>query len=104
MQHHRFVVIANATKCENLYYLNCAGSNLSLKENHRAMKRAGTDWTKESIWYKRYGHLGARNLERIVKKQLADGFNYEPKKWSSFCEPCVDDKQSTMSFPKTGGE
>ena len=97
-------MIATATKCGNLYYLNCAGSNLSVKENHTAMKGAITDRTKESIWHRRYGHLGARNLERIAKEQLVDGFNYEPKKQSSFCEPCVDGKQSTLPSPSTGGE
>ena len=68
------------------------------------MKCASTDRTKESIWHRRYGHLGARNLERIVKEQLVDGFDYEPKKESSFCEPCVDGKRSRWPFPKTGGE
>ena len=101
---NKFGVIATATKCRNLYYLNCTGSNLSVKENHTAMKSASTDRTKESIWHRRYGHLGARNLERIAKEQLVHGFDYEPKKESSFCEPCVDGKQSTLPFPKTGGE
>ena len=97
-------VIATATKCGNLYYLNCARSNLSVKESHTAMKWASTDQKKESIWHRRYGHLGARNLERIAKEQLVHGFDYEPKKESSFCEPCVDGKQSTLPFPKTGGK
>ena len=97
-------MIATATKCENLYYLTCTGSNLSVKENHTAMKCASTDQTKENIWHRRYGHLGGRNLERIAKEQLVDEFDYEPKKESSFCEPRVDCKQSTLSFPKTGGE
>ena len=101
---NKFGLFATATKCGNIYYLNCAGCNLSMKENHTAMKCASTDQTKESIWHRRYGHLGARNLERIVKEQLVDGFDYEPKKESSFCEPCVDGKQSTLTFPKTGGE
>ena len=101
---NKFGVTGTATKYGNLYYLNCAGSNLSAKENHTAMKCASTDRTKESIWYRRYGHLGARNLERIAKEQLVDGFDYEPKKESSFCEPCDYGKQSTLPFPKTGGE
>ena len=101
---NKFGVIATATKCRNLYYLNCTGSNLSVKENHTAMKSASTDRTKESIWHRRYGHLGARNLERIAKEHLVDGFDCEPTKESSFCEPCVDGKQSTLSFPKTVGE
>ena len=93
-------MIATDTKCGNLYYLNCAGSNLSVKENHTAMKCTSTDRAKESIWSRRYGHLGERNLERIAKEQLVDGFNYGPKKESSCCEPCVDGKQSTLPFPK----
>ena len=97
-------VISTATKCGNLYYLNCAGSNLSVKEDHTALKCSSNDQKKESIWHRRYGHLGARNLERIVKEQLVDGFDYEPKKESSFCKPCIDGKQSTLPFPKTGGE
>ena len=101
---NKFGVIATATKCRNLYYLNCAGSNLSVKENHIAMKCTSTDRTKESIWHRRYGHIEARNLERIAREQLVDGFDYEPKRESNFCEPCVDGKQSTLPFPKTGGE
>ena len=97
-------MIVTATKCGNLYYLDCAGSNLPVKENHTVMKCASTDRTKKSIWHRRYGHLGARNLRQIAKEQLVDGFYYSPKKESSFCEPFVDGKQSTLPFPKTGGE
>ena len=43
-------------------------------------------------------------MERIAKGQLVDGFDYEPKKESTFCEPCVDGKESTLPFLKTGGE
>ena len=55
---NKFGVVATPTKCGNLYYLNCAGSNLSVKENHTAMKCASTVRKKESIWHRRYGHLG----------------------------------------------
>ena len=43
-------------------------------------------------------------MRQIAKEQLVDGFYYSPKKESSFCEPFVDGKQSTLPFPKTGGE
>ena len=46
---NKFGVIATATKCGNLYYLNRASSSLSVKENHTAVKCASTDRTKESI-------------------------------------------------------
>ena len=38
-----FCVIAFSTKCGKVFYLNCAGSNLSVKENHTAVKYASTD-------------------------------------------------------------
>ena len=69
-------VIATATKYGNLYYLNCAGSIEENKEHQTVMKCARkNDETKECIWYGRYAHLGARNLERIAKEQLVDGFD-----------------------------
>ena len=98
-------VIATATKYGNLYYLNCVGSIKDNKKHQAAMKCASrSEETKEWIWHRRYGHLGARNLERIAKEQLVDGFDYDAAKTPSFCEPCVDGKQCRMSFPKTGGE
>ena len=78
-------VIATATKYGNLYYLSCVGSIEDNKEDQAAMKCANkSDETKESIWHRRYGHLGARNLERIAKEQLVDGFDYDPENKSSF--------------------
>ena len=79
MEHHNFGMIATATKYGNLLYLNCGSSKLSVKENHTAMKCESTDRTKESIWHKRYRHLGGRNLERIAKEQLVDVFDYDLK-------------------------
>ena len=64
---NKFGVIATATKCGNLYYLNCTGSNLTVKENHTAMKCASTDWTKKSIWHRRYGHLGAKIWNKLQR-------------------------------------
>ena len=93
-------MIVTATKCGNLYYLDCAGSNLSVKENHTVMKCASTDRTKKSIWHRRYGHLGARNLRQIAKEQLVDGFYYSPKKESSFCEPFVMVSRVHCHFPR----
>ena len=96
-------VIAIATKFGNLYYLNCAESIEDNKDHHTAMKCASNnDKTKECIWHKRYAHTVARNLERIAKEQLVDGFDYNLEKKPSFCEPCVDGKQCRMPFPKTG--
>ena len=98
-------VIATAAKYGNLYYLNCIGSTEGNEEHQTAMKCASkNDESKESIWHRRYGHLGTRNLEKIAREKLVDGFNYDPEKKPNFCEPCVDGKQCRQPFPKTGGE
>ena len=89
---NKFDVITTATKCRNLFCLNYGSLNLSLKENHAAMKCGSTDRTKESIWNKRYGYLGARNLERLANEQPVHGSDYEQTMESSHCEPFVDGK------------
>ena len=95
-------VIGIATKYGNLYHLNC--NELKDKENHAAMKCSGKTGTKEDVWHRRYGHLGAQNLERLARDKLVEGFDYDATKKPTFCEPCIDGKQSKMPFPKTGGE
>jgi len=40
----------------------------------------------------------------LQRSKLVDGFDYNPAKESTFCEPCVDGKQSKLPFPKIGGE
>ena len=32
--------------------------------------------TKGSVWHRRCGHLGARNLEELVRHDMVDGFDY----------------------------
>ena len=95
-------VIGIATKYGNLYHLNF--NELKDKENHAAMKCSGKTKTKEDVWHRRYGHLGAQNLERLARDKLVEGFDYDATKKPTFCEPCIDGKQSKMPFPKTGEE
>ena len=59
----KYGVLATATKYGNLYYLDCVGSSVYMVENQAVMKCGGSEETNESIWHRRFGHLGARNLE-----------------------------------------
>ena len=94
-------VIATATKYGNLYYLNCAGSIEDNKEHQTAMKCSSkNDETKECIWHGRYGHLGARNLERIAEEQLVDGFDYNPEKNQVFVSHALMVSSAECHFQK----
>ena len=58
----------------------------------------------EDTWHRRYGHLGSRNLEKLAKDKLVNGFNYDPSRDISFCQACVDGKLHRSQFPTTGGK
>ena len=90
--------IGAATKFGNLYYLNCVEKRTA----HAAAYCSNGD-THEEIWHRRYGHLGAENLQKLVRDKLVDGFNYNASRQIGFCEPCVDGKHHRSSFPKGGG-
>ena len=78
-------VIATASKEGNLYYLNC------INVYHTPRVCVAED-NCESVWHRRYGHLGEKYLQQLAKEKLVDGFNYDVTKPTEFCEPCVQGK------------
>ena len=62
----KYGVVATATKYGNVYYLDCIGFSVYMAENQAVMKCGGSEETNDSIWHRRFGHLGARTLERIL--------------------------------------
>ncbi len=63
-------VIATATRCGSLYFLDCKSSEQAK--------------TKEDLWHKRCGHLGVQSLKRLVTDRMVDGFDYVGSKKISF--------------------
>ena len=92
-------LIAIGMKRGNIYHLNCVQQS---KGTNEAVLCKAED-TKEAVWHRRYGHLGVKNLDRLAKDHLVEGFDYDVKKEEKFCEPCVSGKQHRTPFPKTGG-
>ena len=39
--------------------------------------------TKGSIWHRRYGYLGARNLEELFRHDIVDGFDHNSSRESA---------------------
>ena len=58
-------LVATATRVGNLYHLNCHAS----RQNANAVESQKAE-TKEDVWHRRFGHLGARNLQKLAKEKL----------------------------------
>ena len=92
--------IATFTKSGNLYNLHSVHQGTTTNE----VAMYGKEDTKEAIWHPRYGHLGVKNLERLAKDHMVEGFDYNVSKNVVFCEPCIGGKQHRTPFPRSGGE
>ena len=82
----------------DLYYLNCHNG---LQQTNMAQSESKK--TKEDVWHQRFGHLGVRNLEKLAKDKLVDGFDYDASKEINFCESCAEGKHHGNSFATDGG-
>lgn len=71
--------------------------------NFEVIKRESLNIEKESddakLWYKRLGHLGYSNLEKLIKHKMVNGLNenIEINK-IKFCEACVNGKMTRLPF------
>ena len=85
-------VVAMATRCGSLYFLDC-----------QACEQANVAGSREDLWHRRYGHLGSDGLRRLAEERLVDGFDFDSQKQISFCEACTEGKHHRSSFPAGGG-
>ena len=90
-------VVAMASKTGSLYYLRCEPMI-----NERI--NSATDQAGENLWHRRYGHLGEKNLSKLKKDGLVNGFDYDISKEIDFCESCVSGKIHRCPFPRNGRE
>ena len=84
-------LIAVASNVGNLYYL------VSESPKNCQVNVVG-DSSKESIWHCRFGHLGERNLQKLLKENLVNGFDYSMSREIGFCEACVSGKSHRTPF------
>ena len=90
--------ITDAMRVGNLYYLNCLTDR---QQAHAADNQS--QQTKQDVWYRRYGHLGVQNLQKLAKEEQVDGFDYNSLQAINFCEPCLEGKQHRRKFLTGGG-
>ena len=87
-------MVAKATKVGSLYKLDC-------KPNHERASLAEKSDSKEDIWHKRFGHLGAGSLQKLSRDGLVDGFDFDASQKLTFCETCPLGKQHRTKFPSS---
>ena len=92
-------LVAVVTRVGDLYYLSCRPGS---QKCHTAVDK-GTE-TREDVWHRRYGHLGTRNLQKLAKHELVNGFDFDMTKEINFCESCVEGKHHRRHFPTIGGK
>ena len=92
-------LVAVATRVGDIYYLSCHPGS---QKCHTAVDK-GTE-TREDVWHRRYGHLGTRNLQKLAKHELVNGFHFDMTKEINFCESCVEGKHHRCHFPTIGGK
>lgn len=89
-------LLAVATKVGSLYYLDCQEIVGGQRLNTAEMKPE----SKESVWHRRFGHLGVRSLQKLARDNMIDSFDFDASSDLTFCETCVGGKHHKSQFPK----
>ena len=92
-------LIASGTKVGSLYYLDCLTGCQEVNAADGLLQES-----KEDVWHRRYGHLGARSLQKLARDDLVDGFDYDVLQEIQFCESCAEGKNHRKPFPTSGGK
>ena len=59
--------------------------------------------SNNKIWHSRFGHLGGKNLSKLMEDNLVEGLEYKQSGDKEVCKPCVEGKHHKQKFPKVGG-
>ena len=85
-------LIATGHREGSLYYLDHGGPI------HQACSSCDCNSSKETIWHRRFGHLGAQGMQALAKNKMVNGLDFDWKEESSFCESCVQGKSHRLPF------
>ena len=67
-------LLAMGTKVGSLYYLDYQKITRGQQVNAAETKKPGS---KQSIWHRRFGHLGVRNLQKLAQDNMINGFDFD---------------------------
>ena len=69
---------------------------------HQAYVGSDCKRSKETMWHRRFGHLGAQGMRELAKSKMVKGLDFEMREDFSFCEPCVQGKSHRLPFQQSG--
>lgn len=83
-------VVAIAERGGSLYRIQCAASKqkVFMADNEPASE----------LWHQRYGHLSWGRMDKLVRGEMVNDFDYKPGKNNQLCEACTEGKQTRKSF------
>ena len=91
-------LIASGHRDGSLYYLDQGGPV------HHACASSDHKSSKETIWHRRFGHLGAQGMQALMKNKMVSEMDFEWKQESDFCESCVEGKSHRLPFQQSTGK
>lgn len=97
-------VVATGSRVGRLYGLNFSVDSESAGES---MLTCGRIPKSLELWHRRFGHLNARSLEKLIRDEMVTGLKADSamksKNWV-VCEPCVVGKQTRKPFAVRDGK
>ena len=88
-------IIAMGHREGSLYYLDHTDCT------HQACVSSSHNRSKETMWHRRFGHLGTQGMQELAKSKMAKGLDFDCKQDFSFCEPCVQGKSHRLPFQQS---
>ena len=93
----RNMVVDGNLSSNRLYPLNVYHQTVAEESsNMTTMARKGT-WTN---WHRKFGHVSISGLQKLLAKDLVDGFDVDIDSAIEDCVACKEAKQSHTSFPQ----
>ena len=88
-------LVASGRREGSLYYLDQEGSV------QHAYLSADCTSVNETLWHRRFGHLGMQGMQMMAKNQMVSGLDLDFKQKSTFCESCVRGKSHKLPFQQS---
>lgn len=92
-------VVAMGSRSGKLYRLDFYTDKRSASDS---LMTCGLIPKRLELWHRRFGHLNARSLEKLIFGGMVSGLELTSAKMdkSVVCEPCVAGKQTRKPFPE----
>ena len=89
-RNERGEVIAFGVRQGTLYYLKFA---------RKSQEKANVAQSKnnERLWHRQFGHLNKQSMQKLVKKELVNQFDYDTSRVIGVCEACIGGKQCSTA-------